>query len=360
MIVIPQILHVSLAKKLFDRPNNRKVHTGVVPRLGGLAFLPVLVITLGIILLIPASYSRDLFIDQSMGFSQCLPDILVLLGAMTIMFLTGLYDDLLGVKYGVKFIAQLCAAVMIVEAGVYIIDYDHLFGIGVTTDVMGKIITGFLVVYIINAFNLIDGIDGLAAGLCLMALCFFGWILFVEQQWLFSLIAWVMGGSMAVFWVFNVFGNKRRHTKIFMGDIGSLSMGVLVAFMAILVGRQPEGASAWQMRPLVLALSPLVIPMLDVVRVFCVRILHGTSPFLPDKRHIHHLMLAAGISMKSVMAVIILFQVVIVGANLWLTDYTSINFILIVDILIYALGVAVLSTLIRFANHKIPAKKQLK
>lgn len=343
-IVIPQILHVATAKRLFDRQDARKVHKGSVPRLGGFAFFPVMVMTLGITLIMPAAYAEGgLPLGASQEFIMSLPDIMVLLAAMAIMFLTGLYDDLLGVKYSIKFIAQLACAVMLVQAGLYVVDYDDLFGIGLTTHAMGKIITAFLIVYIINGLNLIDGIDGLAAGLSAVALAYFGWVLSLEGLHMFSLLAWIAAASMVVFWFFNVFGSNRRHTKIFMGDIGSLCVGLLVAFMMIVVGRGYQSDSAWGLRPMVLALSPLVLPLLDVVRVFFVRIIHRRSPFLPDKRHIHHLMLAAGMSMRLAMAALILAQIAFVALNLWLSESWGINVVLILDVVLYALMAGVLS-----------------
>lgn len=342
VVLVPGILHVSLLKRLFDRPDNRKVHHRIVPRIGGFSFLPVLVMTLGATVIVPAACLQNGQIVGSGDFITSLPDILVMLSAMTIMFLTGLYDDLAGLKYITKFVAQLVCAVMLVEAGDYITDYNHLFGIGTTTDAMGKIISGFLIISIINSLNLIDGIDGLASGICVIALSFFGWILGDDGLHMYSLIAWTGAAIMATFWVFNVMGSFKSHTKIFMGDVGSLSMGLLVAFMVLMVGRTPEIESYCGIRPLVLAFSPLVLPLFDVVRVFFVRLSHGSSPFLPDKRHIHHLLLEAGMPMKVAMALLLFSQVAILWINIAIAETLSINVVLIIDIVIYAAGISCL------------------
>lgn len=345
LIVIPQILHVSQVKQLFDRPNDRKIHQGVVPRLGGLAFLPVIFVTLGIMMVIPASISPTYALSFVPDFTYSLPDVMVLLAAMIIMFVTGLFDDLMGVKYEIKFIAQIIAAVLLVEAGCFIVDYWGLFGIFSTHLVIGKVITGFLIIYIINSLNLIDGIDGLAAGLTVVALCFYGFVLFGLGQFIFSLLAWVGAASMAVFWVFNVFGSQKKGTKIFMGDIGSLTMGVLVAFLAIAISRQDSLFSDWEAEPLVLALSPLVLPLFDVIRVFCVRLSHGKSPFLPDKRHIHHLLLEMGIPMKLAMVLLILSQIAFMAINLFMSGLLGINWILLVDLGLYMIFIVFLQAL---------------
>lgn len=339
LLVIPQILHVSLQKRLFDRPASRKVHTGVIPRLGGFAFLPVIIVTLGLVLVFPARYSSSA--SQLIGSELLvwMPDLVVLFSATMILFLVGLYDDLMGLKYWVKFIAQILVAVMIVEAGEYLVDYEGLFGITHTAVGMGKIITAFLIIYVVNALNLIDGIDGLASGLCVVTLSFFGLILYVASLYLFSLLAWVAAAAMFVFWVFNVFGSKKKHTKIFMGDIGSLSIGLVIAFLVIVVGGSPKAVTVWNAKPLVLALSPLIIPLFDVIRVFCLRIMHGKSPFLPDKRHIHHMMLDAGIPMRTAMSLILLAQITILVVNVAIAEFMNINFILLADVVIYALSV---------------------
>lgn len=344
VLVIPQVLHVSLVKRLFDRPNSRKVHHGIVPRLGGFAFFPVILVTLGLMLIMPAYYTDRGSLMASSDFLTALPDIIVLFSAVMIVFMTGLYDDLMGMKYWIKLIAQIIAAVLIVEAGGYVTDYNDLFGITHTSIAMGKIISGFIILYIINALNLIDGIDGLASGICVVALCFFGVVLYVDTLYLYSLLAWVGAASMLVFWLFNVFGSYRKHTKIFMGDIGSLSMGLFIAFLALVAGRRPVMLSAWGIKPVILMLSPLVIPLLDVVRVFCVRIIHGKIPFHADKNHIHHLMLGAGMKMKSVMVCLVVTQIGFLALNLWLSFIVGINTILIIDVVIYAGGVLIINS----------------
>lgn len=346
--LVPNILHVALSKRLFDRPGGRKIHKGIVPAIGGFSFLPVIVMTLGLTLLIPAAYFPANPVLESSDFVVSLPDILVLLAAMTIMYLIGLYDDLLGVKYGSKLIAQIICAVILVEAGLYIADFYDLLGITGTSVAIGKLITGFLIVYIVNGMNLIDGIDGLASGMGVVALSFYGIMLYRGGLFMFSLLSWVGAASMAVFWIFNVFGDVRKHTKIFMGDIGSLTLGLLISFMVICVGRNLPLASVWASNPIVLALSPLVLPLFDEVRVFFVRIALGKGPFLPDKRHIHHIMLDGRFSVKGAMATLICTQIAIIVFNLWLSASLDINVILCFDVAVYASFV-----LIMILNRKI-------
>ena len=350
LLVIPQILHISLVKRLFDRPNNRKVHNGIVPRLGGFAFLPVIFLTLGIITVLSGMTKQSLSGIPDVEYVADFSSIAVLATAMLILFLIGLADDLIGLKYGAKFIGQFLSAILIVAGGYFIVNYTGIFGITQTSMFIGAVITVFLIIFIINSLNLIDGIDGLAAGISLITLGFYGITLYSEGQYLYSLLSWTAVGSIAVFWVFNVFGSKKKHTKIFMGDIGSLTLGVFIAFMSVSIAMKPQASSLWTLNPLVVALSPLVLPLLDVLRVFCVRIFNGTSPFLPDKRHIHHILLTTGMPMRMAMVMLILWQTSILLINLWLASYWGINWILLIDIAIYIVGLL----LITLSGKKLP------
>lgn len=338
LVLVPAVIKVSQTKRLFDRPNSRKIHTGHIPRLGGFAFLPVMLVTLSMVFIMPAAYSQEGPGGLSSIFFDSLPDLVVVFGTMTVMFLTGLYDDLQGLKYGVKFLTQIACAVMLVQAGVYIGDFHHLFGIEGVTSALGKVIAGFLVVYIINGLNLIDGIDGLASGLCVIALSFFGTVCYLDGMYVYSLLAWTGAASLLVFWFFNVCGSVRKGTKIFMGDVGSLSVGVFLAFLMLEVGRQPSSGSVWGINPIVLAFSPLVLPLFDVVRVFFVRIMSRKSPFLPDKTHIHHILLDAGMPMGSVMCCLLLLEAAFIALNM-VSEYMDVNVVLILDVALYAIVV---------------------
>lgn len=335
LIVIPQIIHLSLAKRLFDKPDNRKIHSGVVPRLGGLAFMPVMLVTCGVMLAILQRYDLYPTTGTDIFYGKELSYILILFASMTVLFLTGLVDDLLDLKYMHKFVAQALSAAIMVTAGMAITDYNGLFGIGETPLIGGEIITFFLIIFILNALNLIDGIDGLASGMSVIGLVIYSIMLYMEGCYLFSALGWIGVGTTVVFWTFNVCGSRRKHTKIFMGDIGSLSIGLLLAFMIICVESESNSASTLGPDTLLMVLSPMVIPMFDVVRVFFDRLVHHTSPFMPDKRHIHHKMLAAGLSQTMVLIVLLLAQIGIIAVNISLEGVLGINIILLIDVLIY-------------------------
>ena len=162
MLVLPNILLISHKKKLFDMPDKRKVHHAPVPRLGGLSFFPVMLITMGGLVLI---YHLMGLSSGSMHGEVPYEFLALLVGSM-MLFLVGLADDLIGVGYKKKFLVQIVAASLLVASGVWIKSLDGLFGIYQLSPWVGMPFTVLIVVYVTNAINLIDGIDGLASGLC--------------------------------------------------------------------------------------------------------------------------------------------------------------------------------------------------
>ena len=333
VIFIPQIIKVSFTKRLFDKPEKRKIHKGVIPRLGGLSFLPSIIVGLGILLafiLSDGAYASD----SVMIYAE-LPSVLVLISAMTLLFFVGLIDDLVGLRYMHKLCAQALGAAIIVTSGMIILNYHGLVGIGTVNSGVGAVITFFMILYIINSMNMIDGIDGLASGLSIICLAIYGIELYAERCYLLSAVSFMGVGSLIIFFFYNVFGSVKRHTKIFMGDIGSLTLGILLAFLATAMTLSGDADPALGRDAFIMALSPLVIPMFDLLIVFIERISGGKSPFLPDKRHIHHRLLAKGFGSKAVLTILLLTQIAIVIANYYVSLYADINVILVMDLLIY-------------------------
>lgn len=214
-IIIPQILLIAFRRKLFDEVDERKIHKGVVPRLGGIAFLPAIIFSICLVLAVNMSFG---IIEISSIFGGVGKAILYLLCAEMLIFLVGIADDLIGVRYKAKFIAQIICAVFICAAGAYIHDLGGILWLHDIPTWMGWCVSGFIVVYLVNAINLIDGIDGLASGLSGIALIFYGIVLTISQQWVLALLAWAQLGTLVPFFYYNVFGNQKKQKKIFMGD----------------------------------------------------------------------------------------------------------------------------------------------
>lgn len=228
-IIIPRILIISLRKRLFDTPDARKVHKRPVSRLGGVSFFPVILFT-GTFLIGICYMTRWVsLVDIARHWVQ----ILFMCTGLTLLFIVGIADDLIGVRYRQKFLVQLIAASMFPLAGLYINDFYGLFGIHAVSPFIGVPLTLVLVIFITNAINLIDGIDGLASGLSMVALSVFGTLAVIDDRWMSALLAFTTVGVLLPFFFYNVFGNADRGRKIFMGDTGSLTLGYILSFLAV-------------------------------------------------------------------------------------------------------------------------------
>lgn len=348
-IIIPQILLIAYSKKLFDEVDERKIHKGVVPRLGGIAFLPAIIFSICLVLGVNTSIG---LVDSVNIFENYSLPIMYLLCAEMLMFLVGIADDLIGVRYKAKFICQIICAVFICASGAYLHTLDGILWIHNLPVWLGWCFAGFFVVYIVNAINLIDGIDGLASGLSGMALIFYGVVLTISREWVLAILVWAQLGTLVPFFYYNVFGNPKKRKKIFMGDTGSLTVGVMLAFIALSVANIKVPVISNDYNQLVLAFSPLIIPAFDVVRVYFHRIRHHRNPFLPDKCHIHHKLLALGLNQRASLCIILLCAVVFMLVNVVLSPYVSATFLLVCDVALWIGANAIITHAIRKKEAK--------
>ncbi|MBQ8443555.1 MAG: undecaprenyl/decaprenyl-phosphate alpha-N-acetylglucosaminyl 1-phosphate transferase, partial [Bacteroides sp.] len=283
--IIPKILVISMRKRLFDVPDERKVHKRPVPRLGGVTFYPVILFVLCML----TSYRVMVnHLPNNFFTEKIATEVLCLFAGLTLLYLVGIGDDLVGIRYRSKFKIQILAAILFPIAGLYINNFYGLMGIHEVTPYIGIPLTVVLVVFITNAINLIDGIDGLASSICIVALSVFGILFAGNELWLFAQLAFTCVGVLIPFFMYNVFGNADRGRKIFMGDTGSLTLGYILSFLVIkyCMYTGPETLQA-NGSPILIAFSILLVPCLDVIRVVLGRIRRGKNPFMPDKTHIH-------------------------------------------------------------------------
>lgn len=335
-IIIPQILLIAFRKKLFDVPDERKIHKGAVPRLGGIAFMPAIIFSLCFVGGMKRLFNPGVESLFSSVFSTQ-ADFLVLcfgLCALMMMYLIGMADDLIGVKYRAKFIGQILAAVFLAAAGIRVVSLHGMLGFEEINVVVSYLMSIILGLYIINALNLIDGIDGLASGLGGIAMVFYAIAFYMLGSPLLSLLALAGLGTLMPFFYYNVFGNPLKQKKIFMGDTGALTIGLLLAFMSMAMTRVPFD-SVYSTNIMVLAFSPIAIPCLDVLRVFAHRILRGHSPFLPDRVHIHHKLLALGIPQRPAMITILLLASLLILVNIMLSHIMGVFMVLVCDLVLW-------------------------
>jgi UDP-N-acetylmuramyl pentapeptide phosphotransferase/UDP-N-acetylglucosamine-1-phosphate transferase len=330
-VLIPQILLIAFRKSLFDEIDERKIHRSAVPRLGGMAFAPVVLFSTVLLLGVTMAIGYNSYLGAIM---QEIKPISFLICAVIMLYLVGLADDLVGVQYRAKFVVQILCAVMFVLAGVYMCDFCGVFFCGRLYTWFGVLFTMLLVVFVINAINLIDGVDGLASGLSAVALLFYGTIFYLIGEYVYSLIAFATLGAVVQFFYYNVFGKAEKQQKIFMGDTGALTIGILLCFLALKLCSH-DVSDVHNANPLVMAFAPLIIPCFDVIRVFMGRIRKHKNPFMPDKTHIHHKLMAIGMTPIKTMITIVFSSVGFTALNIFLSPYLNVNLLLLADVAVW-------------------------
>lgn len=277
LLSIPSILHVARTRHLYDDVGHfRKQHDHGIPRLGGVAIFISFTITLLL-------YS---IIDKTIPVSY-------LLTASIFLFIMGLKDDLSGVNPSTKFLIQfIVAAILVLLGDIRFTSMYGIFGIYDVSHITSAILSILFIILIINAFNLIDGIDGLAGITCIVVNGTFTVLFIYMEHYELAAVSLTIVGAVAGFLRFNI-----TPARIFMGDAGSLLIGLISAIMAVrfielnkfVAGSIPAVISAPA-----LAFAILMGPIFDTLRVFTLRVLHGRSPFSADRNHIHHRILRLG------------------------------------------------------------------
>jgi UDP-N-acetylmuramyl pentapeptide phosphotransferase/UDP-N-acetylglucosamine-1-phosphate transferase len=331
--IIPRILLIAFRKRLFDIPNERKVHRQVVPRLGGIAFNPIVFLSFILLAGINLSIGNHELHSavgheaQALTYAAC---------AMLFLYLVGTADDLIGVRYRMKFLVQLACGVMLIAGGYVLTHLCGMFTLGQLSPWISYPLTIFSVIFILNAINLIDGLDGLASGLCILALLVYGISFIYYGVYLYAMLAFASLGVLVPFYYYNVFGNANRGRKIFMGDTGSLTIGMMICLLSLkLLSVASAVADPTLPNPFVLAFAPLLIPCMDVVRVYFHRVRNGHSPFLPDKNHIHHKLIDCGLSARQAMLVIVSASLVLTLLNILVSGVLDVTLLLLLDAALY-------------------------
>lgn len=273
---IPAVMKIAVEKKLFDIPDARKLHKRPIASLGGVG------IFIGFVL------SSLLFISNKQA-----PEFQYFFASAFVVFFLGLKDDILIITAYKKFIGQVIAAGILIHlAGVRIDSMHGLFGFTRLPVIASYILSYVTIILIINAFNLIDGVDGLAGSLGLLTMAIFGAYFYMVGMAAYAVVAFAMAGALLAFLIFN-----HHPAKIFMGDSGSLLLGLTNSVLVIKFINVAD--SKWTSIPIesavVIGIAILMVPLMDTLRVFGLRIARGRSPFSPDRNHIHHILLDSGL-----------------------------------------------------------------
>jgi UDP-N-acetylmuramyl pentapeptide phosphotransferase/UDP-N-acetylglucosamine-1-phosphate transferase len=291
---IPVIIQVAKDKKLFDEPDERKVHKNVIPTLGGLGIFAGFIIAT--LMGVPSAITSELQYFAA---------------ATTVIFFLGIKDDILILSASKKFIGQLIAAGIIIKfGGIQLTNMHGFLGIYEIPHIASIIISLFTIIVITNSFNLIDGVDGLAGSLGLLTTLVFGTYFFYAGQLTYAVMAFALAGSIIGFLIYNF-----SPAKIFMGDTGSLLLGLVNSILVIKfinVAGNPASNFPIEAAPAI-GFSILMIPLFDTLRVFGLRILDRRSPFSPDRTHVHHFLLDLGLNHRMVTITCVLVNITFIS-----------------------------------------------
>lgn len=301
----PKLVRIAQDKNIVDNPDARKLQRTPIPVLGGVAVFFGVVVGLGI---------TGIWSDDATVFP--------IVVAMMIMLYTGTMDDILNLSPALRFLIEIVTVLLLIYAGGYRLDSFHgLWGIGAIPEWLAVPLTVFAAVGIINAINLIDGVDGLSSGYCIMACTMFGALFYLCGDRAMAVLAVVCVGSLVSFFFHNVFG---KTSKMFIGDGGTLVMGIVMSTFVIRTLQNGSAASAYvstNMGLIPFTLSVLSVPIFDTLRVMSRRILRGTSPFHPDKTHLHHLFIDLEFSHAMTTVSILTLNTLVVGC--WYVSYAA-------------------------------------
>lgn len=274
-LTIPKIIKVVEYKRLMDNPNHRSSHQNQTPTLGGVAFFYTLVMALFFI----------------RGWNSYEEGMYIIPG-LTILFIIGLKDDLVVISPGSKLIAQVFAiSFVLVNEGFTIYSLNGFLNINEIPYYLYIVIGGFMMLTIINSYNLIDGIDGLASVVGIVIMLIYTTIFYLTEEYYYALISITMNASLMAFLGFNISSDR----KIFMGDTGSLIVGFIISiltlkFLALKPNTYVDLPFLLENAPLI-AISILIVPLFDTARVFAIRLVNKKGPFSPDRNHTHHVLI---------------------------------------------------------------------
>ncbi|WP_282079799.1 MraY family glycosyltransferase [Aquimarina algiphila] len=338
-LTIPKIIGVVSYKRLMDAPNNRSSHKVQTPSLGGVAFYYTLII--------------GLFFISSWDTNS---EIIHIIPGLTILFIIGLKDDLVVLSPGSKLIAQFLAVSFVVVSDSFTIhSLNGFFNIEEIPYYIYFLIAVFIMVTIINSYNLIDGIDGLASIVGIVILIIYTTIFYLTKEYFYALITISLNACLLAFFGYNVSANK----KIFMGDTGSLIIGFIISIMTLkFLALKPSSSAELpfflENIPLI-AISILIVPLFDTARVFTIRIANKKSPFSPDRNHTHHVLIDYwGLSHKQASYLIGGFNLIFVVLFIILGSTTK-NLLLFIVLLV---SVIILSFIFFRFNYNFTSLKQ--
>lgn len=314
------VLLVAHKYKLYDSLGARKLHTQSIPRLGGIAFIPAL--HLGIV--VAMVVYPDIFSQLYAHIIESTPEAIYYpLVAIVGLYILGFVDDIWEIGASTKFLGQALSALLVCLGGYEVDNLQGILTLEELAPVFSFPLTCLVFMLIINATNLIDGVDGLSSGLCISAFALYSYFFYQSNSYGYQLLSFAGIAALLPFMFLNIFGNADKKTKIFMGDTGALSLGLLLCILAGGAFKQVDSGFMCGTNRLIAAFSPLYLPAFDVVRVFIDRIRRGVSPFTAEKNHIHHYFIACGMTHRQTTISLMLISFLLAVVMCFLSCYVE-------------------------------------
>lgn len=305
----PALIKVAILKNLIDLPSEeRKIHKRAIPTIGGIIIYAATLFSFSLWYNIEELHEYSLIYESVKEFQ-------ILIATSLVLFFVGVKDDIIGTAPVKKLFAHVVVGLILILMGhVRITGLHGVFGVEEIPDWGSIFLSLFTYIVVVNAMNLIDGVDGLAAGVGFLATVFFGtWFVFANEYTLASL-SFALAGSLLGFLVFNF-----SPAKIFMGDSGSLIIGMFIYVLSAELIEYPADRldNFWvNVSNPIFAIAALIYPLTDTLRVFIIRALKGQSPFSADRNHLHHRLIDCGYSHAKTVIIIYIFTVLTVAVSL--------------------------------------------
>lgn len=316
LFATPSLIKVAKLKHLVDEPSEaRKMHNSSVPTIGGIMIFSAFL------------FSCFLWFPDDTKSSDIISPFLLLMASLVLLFFVGVKDDIIGMSPTKKLVAHIIVGfILVAMGGIKITSMHGLFGIDVIFPEYAQLLISiFVYIVVVNSINLIDGVDGLASGIGLIASAVFGVWFYLSGAPHWALVSFALSGALSGFLIFNF-----NPARIFMGDSGSLTIGAILSVLTIQLIETPtpflEGTFENISTP-IFAIAILAFPLLDTLRVFIIRALKGKSPLTADRSHLHHKLQDKGYGHKKTVLIIYTFNILIIGlAAFWPSQFATITF----------------------------------
>ena len=328
LVIMPWLLHLCYKNGIYDHPDDRKIHNKNIPRMGGIVFVPAM--------LMGVSATFAIMLERG-GIVESIHTSTLLIGiGVALIYFIGLIDDLFGVPANLKFVIQLIAALAFPLSGLFFNNLYGFLGIHELPLWVGYVLTVFVTLLVVNSINLIDGIDGLASGISFIALAIYCALFYQQRHIVYCIFASSLMGVLLVFMYYNIFGSAKKQKKTFMGDSGSLFLGFSLSYLGIKYAMDNPNVMDTRPDGILTAYTVLIIPTFDLIRVAIARKMRGADMFEADKTHIHHKILKTGRSSCLTLLTIIGVDLLFIALNFALFHLgMHLSWVVVVDIILF-------------------------